>query len=245
MANSEHDDGPGERAADPPHRAAGHARADGAGGVRRGRAQRAPGGERDGALPRAPGVQGRGELPDVQGGQRDRRAAGGRAERVHQPRPGGVPHHRARGERAAGDRPAERLRGAPAPGRGGARPRARRGDPGDQPRVRPAVDGRRVPDRPGGVRRSPARAHGARPGGEPAQLQPRGDRRVSRAPLGGRARRGVPGGQPRARARARRSCRSASRASRRCPSPSRTRRRRSSRRRRWWRSATPTSRTCG
>ena len=39
---------------------------------------------------------------------------------------------------AAGDRPADRLRGAPAPGRRGARPRARRGDPGDQPRLRPA-----------------------------------------------------------------------------------------------------------
>ena len=37
---------------------------------------------------------------DLQGRQRDRRAAGGRAERLHQPRPRGLPHHRARGVRA-------------------------------------------------------------------------------------------------------------------------------------------------
>ena len=68
-----------------------------------------------------------------------------------------------------GDRPAQRLRRAAAAGRRGARPRARRGDPGDQPRLRPALDGRRVPDRPGRLRRAPARAHGAGPRGEPAR----------------------------------------------------------------------------
>ena len=96
-----------------------------------------------------------------------------------------------------------RLRRAPAPRRRGARPRARRRDPGDQPRLRPALDRRRVPDRQRRVRRAPARAHRAGPRGEPAQLHARGDRRVPRAPLGGRARRRVPGRQPRAPARAR------------------------------------------
>ena len=91
---------PVERAARPQHRAARHARADRAGGLRRRRAQRAPGGERDGPLPRASRVQGRREVPDLQGRQRDRRAAGGRAERLHEPRPGGLPHHGPRGERA-------------------------------------------------------------------------------------------------------------------------------------------------
>ena len=94
-----------------------------------------------------------------------------------------------------------RLRRAPADRRRGARPRARRGDPGDQPRLRPALDGRRVPDRPGGVRRSPAGTHRARPGGEPARFHARGDRRVPRAPLGGRTRGGLPRGQPRPPAR--------------------------------------------
>ena len=42
--------------------------------------------------------------------------------------------------------------------RRGARPRARRRDPGDRARERPAVGRRRAPDRPRGVRRSPARA---------------------------------------------------------------------------------------
>ena len=50
----------------------------------------------------------------------------------------------------------------------------------DQP-----VDRRRVPDRPRRVRRAPARAHRARPGGEPAHVHPRGDRRLPRAPLVG------------------------------------------------------------
>ena len=69
----------------------------------------------------------------------------------------------------------------------GARPRARRGDPGDQPRLRPALDRGRVPDRPGRVRRAPARAHRAGPGGEPAHLHARG--RSSRsASAAGRAR---------------------------------------------------------
>ena len=111
----------------------------------------------------------------------------------------------------AGDRPAQRLRRAPAPRRRGARPRARRRDPGDQPRLRPAVDGRRVPDRPGGLRRAPARAHGARARGEPAQLHARGDRGLPRAPLGGRARRRVPRRATSSTCPTRRSCRSASR----------------------------------
>ena len=137
-----------------------------------------------------------------------------------------------------------RLRRPPADRRGGARPRARRGDPGDQPRLRPALDGRRVPDRQGRLRRSPARAHGARPGGEPAQpSRARGSSRSASA-----------AGRARAAARSwratsttcptSRSCRSASRASPRCRSPRPTCRRRRSRRRRSSRSATPTSRTC-
>ncbi len=71
------------------------------------------------------------------------------------------------------------------------------------------------------------------PGGEPAQLHARGDRRVPRAPLGGRARRRVPGGQPRAPA----GRGGAARALRALPvaagAASRTCRRRRSRRRRW------------
>ena len=37
---------------------------------------------------------------------------GGRAERLHQPRPRRLPHHRPRRERPGGDRPAQRLRRA-------------------------------------------------------------------------------------------------------------------------------------
>ena len=65
----------------------------------------------------------------------------------------------------------------------------------------------------------PLGPHGARPGGEPARLHARGDRRLPRAPLGGRARRGVPRGQPRPPARTSRSCRSASGAFPRCQIP--------------------------
>ena len=70
------------------------------------------------------------------------------------------------------------------------------------------------------------------------------DRRVQRAPLVGRAGRRVPRGQRRAPARRSR----ADRALRPLPEPARspspTSPRRSSRRKRWWSSATPTSRTC-
>ena len=69
---------------------------------------------------------------------------------------------------------------------------------------RPAVGRRRAPDRPRRVRRPPARPPRARPGGAPAQLHARRDRRLPRAPVGGLARRRVPGRQPRARARRRR-----------------------------------------
>ncbi len=234
----------GERPARPHHRAAGDPRADRARGLRRRLSQRAPAGERDGPFPRAPRVQGRGEVPELQGRQRDRRAPGRRAERLHEPRSRRLPHHRPRRERGRGDRPALGLRRAPAVGRRGARPRAGCGDPGDQPRLRPALDGRRVPDRQGGLRRAPARTDRAGPGGEPEELHARGDRRVPRAALGGRARRRVPGRQPRVSARLRRSSRSASRASPRCPRRSPTSPRRSSRRRPSWSSATPTSRTC-
>ena len=61
-----------------------------------------------------------------------------------------------------GDRPADRLRRPPEDRRRGARPRARRRDPGDRARERPAVGRRRAPDRPRRVRRPPARAPGAR-----------------------------------------------------------------------------------
>ena len=53
-------------------------------------------------------------------------------------------------------------------------------------------------DRPRRVRRPPARPPRARPRGAPAHLHPRGDPRLPRAPLGGRARRRVPRRQPRA-----------------------------------------------
>ena len=128
-----------------------------------------------------------------------------------------------------------------------ARPRARRRDPGDPALQGPAVGRRRAAHRPRGVRRPPARAARARPRGAPAHVHARRDRRLPRAPLGGRARRRVHRRQPRARpdatapstscferfpdaARARRPT---------SPAPRVQRRRRSSR------SATRTSRTCG
>ena len=184
------------------------------------------------------------KYPQLQGRQRDRRAARRRAQRLHQPRSRRLPHHRARRERRRGDRPALGLRRAAEDRRRGARPRARRGDPGDQPRLRPAVDGRRVPDRQRGVRRAPARAHRAGARGEPAQLHARGDRRLPRAPLGGRARRRLPRRQPRPPARrgaAAGVLRALPRAARARPlragAPTSRRRRSSS-------SARPTSRTC-
>ena len=123
---------------------------------------------------------------------------GRRAERLHQPRPRRLPHHRPRRERAAGDRPAQRLRRPAAARRRGARPRARRRDPGDQPRLRPALDGGRVPDRPGGLRRAPARAHRcSAPRRTCAASRREGDHRLPRAPLGRAPRRRVPRRQPR------------------------------------------------
>ena len=62
----------------------------------------------------------------------------------------------------------------------------------DQPSV-----GGRAPDRPRGVRRPPARAPGAGPGGAPAHVHARGDRGLPLAPVGGLPRRRVPGRQPR------------------------------------------------
>ena len=59
---------------------------------------------------------------------------------------------------ARGDRPADRLRRAPEDRRRGARPRARRRDPGDRARATTSRRCGRAPDRPRGVRRPPARA---------------------------------------------------------------------------------------
>ena len=66
----------------------------------------------------------------------------------------------------------------------------------DQP-----VGRRRGAHRPRRLRRPPARPHRARARGAPAHLHARGDRRLPRAPLVGRARRRVPRRQPRPRAR--------------------------------------------
>ena len=111
----------------------------------------------------------------------------------------------------------------------------------DQPSV-----ARRAPDRPRGVRRPPARAARARARGAPAHVHPRRDRRLPRAPVGGRARRRVPRRQPRRTCPRTRSWSRRSGASRRSrptaryePAPAVHAARRSSR------SATPTSRTCG
>ena len=171
---------------------------------------------------------------------------GGVAQRLHLARPRRLPHHLPRRGRRRGDRPADRLRRAPEDRRRRARPRARRRHPGDRTRYndQPSV-GRRAPDRPRRVRRPPARAPRARPGGAPAHLHARRDRRLPRAPVGRRARRRVPRRQPRPPARGRRDRRAVrplpvDLGQRRASSP-----RRRSRRRRWSRSATPTSRTCG
>ena len=144
------------------------------------------------------------------------------------------------------DRPADRLRRPAEDRRRGARPRARRRDPGDRARERPAVGRRRAPDRPRGVRRPPARAGPVLgPGGAPAHVHARGDRRLPLAPVGRRARRRVPGRQHRARARGPR----AGRVVRPLPVDLAGRLDRAGpgvhRRRRWSRAASPTSRTCG
>ncbi len=142
------------------------------------------GGERDGPLPRASRVQGRREVPDLPRRQRGGRAHRRRAQRLHQPRPRRLPHHRPRARRARGGRPAHRLRRAAAHRRRRARARARGRRAGDRPRQRPALDAGRASDRPGGVRRSPARAPGARAGRAPARhVHPRGHRRLPRPPL--------------------------------------------------------------
>ena len=95
------------------------------------------------------------------------------------------------------------------------------------------------------VRRPPAGPHGPGPGGAPAHVQPRGDRRLPRAPLGRRARRRVHRRQHRPRARQRRGRRAvpALPDARRARAPTSPRRRCSSRRSSS--AATPTSRTCG
>ena len=167
---------PGTRAVDDPRR------------LRRRRAHRAPRGERDGALPRAPRLQGRREVYD------DYRKVNETAERM-----GGVLnaytshdlvafHITVRAESAMrGDRPADRLRRAPADRRRGARPRARRRDPGDPRAQGPAGDGRRAADRPGRVRRPPARAPRARARGAPARRSP-ATRSSPSASAAGRAR---------------------------------------------------------
>ena len=110
---------------------------------------------------------------------------------------------------------------------------------------RPAVGGRRAPDRPGRVRRPPARPPRARPGGAPAHVHARGDRRVPRPPVGGRPRRRVPRRQPRLAARRRRAGRGVRPLPLDLAPTAATSPRRRSRRRRSSRSATPTSRTCG
>src|SRR5215218_3990489 len=103
---------PPQRAAALPGRRARNARRDGAGGLRGRRAHRAPGGERNGSLPRAPRVQGRRQIRRLPQGQRDGRAHGRGAQRLHLARPRRVPHHVPRGGRRRGDRPADGLRGA-------------------------------------------------------------------------------------------------------------------------------------
>ena len=144
------------------------------------------------------------------------------------------------------DRPADRLRRAPEDRRRGARPRARRRDPGDRALQRPAVGRRRAPDRPRRVRRPPARAPRAR-ARRSTCARSRARRSSRSAPASGRAPAAV---------------RSSSATSTRCPTTrelaervlplpvdlrptAASSPRRRSRRRRSWRSATPTSRTCG
>ena len=82
------------------------------------------------------------------------------------------------------------------------------------------------------------------PGGAPAHVHPQRDRRVPQPPVGRLARRRVPGRQPRARCPRTPSWPRRSAASRRSRPTAASSLRRSSTRRRWSRSATPTSRTC-
>ena len=133
-------------------------------------------------------------------GQRDGRAHGRGAQRLHLARPRRLPHHVPRRGRGRGDRPADGLRRPPEGRPGGAGPRARRRDPGDRPRERPAVRRGRAPDRPRRLRRPPARPPRAGPRGAPAQVLARRHPRLPPPPVGGRARRRLPRRQPRARA---------------------------------------------
>ena len=107
-------------------------------------------------------------------------------------------HITARAEaRAAGDRPADRLRRAPADRRRGARPRARRRDPGDRPRATtspPSVAEHLIDEAAFGDH--PLGRPVLGPGGAPAHVHARRHRRLPRAPLGRRARRRVRRRQP-------------------------------------------------
>ena len=233
-----------QRPADPPRRPGRHARHDDPRRLRRRRAHRAPRRERDGPLPRAPGVQGRPDLRRLPQGQRDGRAHGRLAERLHVARPRRLPHHRARRGGDGGHRPADRLRRAPEDRSRRARQGARRRHPGDPALQGPARRGGRGAHRPRALRRPSAGPHRARPRGPPADLLARGDRRLPRAPLVGRARRRVHRRQRRPRA----GQREGRRALRALPRPARAR---GLRARAGVRaaacsssSATPTSRTC-
>ncbi len=115
-----------------------------------------PAGERHGPLPRASRLQGRREVPQLQDVNETAERLGGvlNAYTSHDL----VAFHitvRAESAAAAIDLLTDFV-GRPRIDRRGARPRARRRDPGDQPRLRSALDGRRVPDRPGRLRRPPA-----------------------------------------------------------------------------------------
>ena len=199
--------------------------------LRRRRAHRAPRGERDGPLPRAPRVQGRREVRRLPQGQRDGRADG-RRRSTPTPSHDLVAFHitvRAEAAMEAIDLLTDFV-GRPKIDAGGARPRARRRDPGDPALQGPAVGGGRGADRPRRVRRPPARPHRARPRGAPAHVHARGASSPSASAAG------------RARAAARSSSAtsttsptngastSCSRASRRCPRPRPSSPRRRSRR---------------
>ena len=235
---------PRQRAPTAPHLHPRHPRRDRARRLRRRRAHRAPRGERDGPLSGASRLQGRREVRRLPQGQRDGRADGRDAQRLHLARPGRVPHHLPRRDGRGGHRPADRLRRAPEDRPGGARSRARRGDPGDPALQGPAGGRGRGARRPGRLRRPPARAHRARARGAPARPSP-ATRSSASASAAGRdraARRSSSATSSTPTAR-RPSC---SRASPRCPRPSpyepapgvRARPASSP-------SATPTSRTCG
>ena len=177
-------------------------------------------------------------------GQRDGRAHGRLAERLHLARPRRLPHHRARRGGDGGDRPAHRLRRAPEDRPRRARQGARRRHPGDPALQGPARRRGRGAHRPRALRRPSAGPHRAGPRGPPADLLARGDRRLPRAALVRRARRRVRRRQRRPRAGQRQGRRALRRASPTCPSPSPTCRRRRFEPGRWSSSATPTSRTC-